>query len=241
MEKLPWWWAKETGATRGGFKDYIICVNTREVDQAQLTRINNLIIAKRDLSSEIVGTNKHRRTAKAFIRNSGLVPDPYSESVMNLSVDLMLELFGFDGGHVNPLANSGLRRKAIGESIQVNVLEAAFEPLTKLWDDDDYWKERGCRSPKQDGGWALWVMCNGIGAVEVAFHRVMLRAGQHVRMMLNSECQSDLNVVVASWVTAGMARGGTPVNQAHLPRSHMKNDVFALYSMPCVPLLQYSK
>jgi hypothetical protein len=114
---------------------------------------------------------------------------------MNLPVELMMDLFAFGKGHVNTLANSKKKRTAIGESIQVKVLEAAFEPLTLLWDDDAYWAALGCRSPKKEGGWALWVMCNGIGAVEVAFHRVMSRAGQHVRVMLNSEWQSDLNSV----------------------------------------------
>ena len=98
-------------------------------------------------------------------------------------------------------ADSRTRRQAMGECIQVQKLEKIFEALTRRWDDVAFWAERGCRTPKQDGGWALWVMCNGIGAVEVAFHRVMSRAGQHVRLMLNSECQSNLNIVVSSWAT----------------------------------------
>ena len=56
---------------------------------------------------------------------------------------------------------------------------------------------------KAEGGWNLWVMCNGIGAVEVAFMRVMKRAGQHVKVLLNSEHQHNLNTVVSSYATVG--------------------------------------
>jgi hypothetical protein len=38
----------------GYAEDYISCVNTREVDPAMLTRINNMIFDKKDLSKEIV-------------------------------------------------------------------------------------------------------------------------------------------------------------------------------------------
>ena len=34
----------------GNFKDYITCVNTREVDSTMLTELNSLILAKKDLS-----------------------------------------------------------------------------------------------------------------------------------------------------------------------------------------------
>ena len=103
-------------------RDYLICVNTREVEQAMLTKLNNLILSGKDLKKEIVGTNKHRKTATQFIRNTGLVPDPRSEGVMNLPVDVMVQLFGFDHGHLNTLATSMLRRRAMGESIQAGLV-----------------------------------------------------------------------------------------------------------------------
>jgi hypothetical protein len=51
-----------------------------------------------------------------------------------------------------PLASSRIKRTALGESIVVPKLEVQFEPLTKLWDDEQYWAGRGLRSPKSQVG-----------------------------------------------------------------------------------------
>ena len=193
------WWPKNLGKP----KDYLMCVNAREVDGKMLGEINELIAKNADLAKVYVSTGKHRKTAASFCRVSGLVPSRLrSDRLENPPEALLVEdLFGFPAHHLSVLATSGKKKTAMGECIQVNVLEYLFEPLVKLYDDDAHWRMRGCESPKKSGGWSIWVLFNGVGAFEVAFHNVARRANQKVRVMLGSEILKDLNQVVEAWAT----------------------------------------
>ena len=224
VEELPRWWASGPGRNGGAGekKQYVRCVDTIEVTQSQLTQVNALIMNGANLDVEVIGTNLHRKTVSEFIRSKGLTPVPGRGAdalVQNPPAKFLAEdLFGFDPDHLALLSNSGLKRRALGESIQTGVLEHAFEPLMDRWDDDAFWGARGCLSPKSSGGWSLWVLCDGVGAVPVAFHRAATRRGQRVRLVVTSEWQINLNAVVAAWATGEKVRGRVHDEPFHPPR-----------------------